>query len=453
MRKGLLGLGVFAFLAVGVGLWAYAGWTRPADPDTYSFAAAEYGTAEELVSATGLLQARDVLPVGTELAGKVIEVRADFNQTVQEGDVLLRLDDRMAKQRLKQADLGVEAARVALKQAEAARDTAKKTVDREKQRSPEVRLQVDLDLAVSQQKQAEVAVEAAEVKLKEAEESRRQAELALDLLTVRVPVLSDNSTADARPSGLGSLAAVDDAPPQKRSFLVLERKVSLNQQIGPPASGHLFSLAGSLERMQVHAQVAEGDINLIRRGLPTRFTLTGAADERSYQATVEDIHLVPVTERGAVFYKVLLDVPNQRRPDSDEWLLRPGLTATVEIVRRQHEHAWKVPASALALQMDQAPSDAARAKLDSWEARPDRASWRPVWVLDGQGKPYPMFVRTGGANAKGETGIQDTASSEALEWDPELHPDPSNPGSLPKFIIAMPSGKKSGWFNAPKIKF
>src|SRR5262249_61463502 len=119
-------------------------------------------------------------------------------------------------------------------------------------------LQVDWDMASSQQRQAELGAGAAGVKLKTAEESRRKAELALDLLPVRVPVLTDNSTADARPSGLGALATVDDGPPQKRSFLVLERKVSLNQQIGPPAPGHLFSLAGPLERMPVPPQRAGG---------------------------------------------------------------------------------------------------------------------------------------------------------------------------------------------------
>ena len=64
---------------------------------------------------------------------------------------------------------------------------------------------------------------------------------------------------------IGTLAPEGTTPPRKRSFIVLDRKVSLNQEIGPPASAQLFTLAGSLDRMQVVTQVVEGDIFKIRR--------------------------------------------------------------------------------------------------------------------------------------------------------------------------------------------
>ena len=36
----------------------------------------------------------------------------------------------------------------------------------------------------------------------------------------------------------------------------------------------LFTLAGGLEHMQVLAQVAEGDVNKVTRGLPVEFTVS-----------------------------------------------------------------------------------------------------------------------------------------------------------------------------------
>ena len=45
----------------------------------------------------------EVIPVGTEASGKVIEVAADFNQIVSEGDLLVRLDDRAADPRERHA--------------------------------------------------------------------------------------------------------------------------------------------------------------------------------------------------------------------------------------------------------------------------------------------------------------------------------------------------------------
>ena len=58
--------------------------------------------------------------------------------------------------------------------------------------------------------------------------------------------------------------------------------------------------------------------------------------------TVSEVRLTPVSDRGAVYYPVLIDVVNQHEP-SGQWLLRPGLTATVDIVTSAHDPAWKMP--------------------------------------------------------------------------------------------------------------
>ena len=288
--------------------WLVAAAGKNADPEEYTFVTAEHGRAAETISATGTVQAREVFPVGTELAGKVVEICADFNQVVEEGDVLLRLDDRAARQRLKQADVSVELAQVALKQAEAERDTADKAYERERTRPVEVRRQADLDVVESQLRSAQVAVEAAGVRIREAEEARRQAELALEMTVVRVPVLtpevegSSGYTAASARNGIGALSPKTPTERPKRSFVVLERKVTLNQQLAPPLSGHLFTLAGGLEQMQVLAQVAEGDLTKIKQGLPVEFTVSGAGDaEPVFHGQVEEIRLTPINDRGAVF--------------------------------------------------------------------------------------------------------------------------------------------------------
>ncbi|HLH28418.1 MAG TPA: HlyD family efflux transporter periplasmic adaptor subunit, partial [Acidimicrobiales bacterium] len=381
-----------------------------------------------------------------------------FNQVVREGDVLLRLDDRMARRKLRQAEIAVDLANVSVKQAEATRDTASKALQRVRDLSPEIRHQTDVDVAENHLRAAEVGVEAARVRVQEAEEARRQAELGLKLLTVRAPVLgpdpSNGSASLPPPGGVGALAA-DTAPAEgrsARSFTVLDRHVSLNQEVGPPASAQLFTLAGSLERMQVVAQVVEGDINKIRRGLEADFTVAGGDGDAAFKGTVEEIRLVPTSDRGAVFYKVVVDVRNQRDPLGGDWRLRPGLTASVDFVRRVHDPVWKMPSAALNFQPDPATlTEAAKARL----AEAPDARWNTVWVVGPDEKPWPLFVRTGGVNGRGEPGIQDTQASEVLEWDPTLKsaPDPKDPASYPRVIIAAPPAKKSGLFNPPNIKF
>ena len=441
--------------------WLVVAAGKNADPEEYTFVTAEHGRAAETISATGTVQVREVFPVGTELAGKVVEICADFNQVVEEGDVLLRLDDRAARQRLKQADVSVELARVALKQAEAERDTADKAQERERTRPAEVRRQADLDVVESQLRSAQVAVEAAVVRIREAEEARRQAELALEMTVVRVPVLtsevegSSGYTASTARNGVGALSPVTPIERPKRSFVVLERNVTLNQQLAPPQSGHLFTLAGGLEQMQVLAQVAEGDLTKIKQGLPVEFTVSGAGDaEPVFHGEVAEIRLTPISDRGAVFYKVLIDVQNEVNPATKEWRLRPGQTATVDILRRVHESVWKMPSAALNFQPEGELSGAARAKLAAWQARPDFAQWRTVWTLGTDGKPQPLFVRVGGKASNGEPGVQDSQFSEVLGWEPELspRPDAKDKATYPRLIIGMPVAKKGGLFNPPKIK-
>jgi hypothetical protein len=241
-----------------------------------------------------------------------------------------------------------------------------------------------------------------------------------------------------------------------RKFLVLERKVSLGQLISPPASGHLFTLAGGLDVVQIEAQVAEGDVSKVVKGLTAEFTVASYSDtDLRFQGQVTDVRLSPVNDRGAVFYKVILEARNERDPASKRWRLTPGLTATVDIVRRRHERAWKMPALALSFQPDEAKlSESARAKIRRWQDVKDRDHWKPVWVVGKDHTPWPIFVRTGGEDSKGEAGIRDPSfTTEVLEWDPDLavKPEPGNLATYPQVIIAAPA-EKSGLFNRPAIK-
>jgi HlyD family secretion protein len=454
---------VFLLLCITASLGATIYWlVRAREPvtevDQYTLAPAEFGRAAEVVSATGLVQARDVFQVGTELAGKVTEVLADFNQVVKEGDVLLRLDDRMARQKLKQAEVAVELAKVSVKQAEANRDAAAKALERVRELSPEVRRQTDVDVAESQLRVAEAGIEAAGVRVRESEEARRQAELGLRLHTIRAPVLGPDTARGSASltgvAGVGSLASDSIAPGEqdRRSFTVLDRNVSLNQEVSPPAAARLFELAGSLDRMQVHVQVVEGDINKIRRGMEADFTVPGREGEISFKGSVDEVRMVPTSDRGAVYYRVIVDVRNSRDATSGEWQLRPGLTASVEFVCRAHEHAWRVPGAALNFQPDAATlTDAARERLTQL---PD-ARWRTVWVVGADDRPWPVFVRCGGVNERGDAAIQDTQASEVFEWDATLRPAPDqhDPASFPRLIVAAPPARKTGLFSAPRVKF
>jgi HlyD family secretion protein len=460
VKKLLSVLVLIALALAGVAWWWSAEHERAADAENYSQTSIDFGPLTEVISATGVVQPRDVYAVGSEAAGKVVAVLADFNQVVEEGEVLARLDDRVARDRLAQARLGVEMAQAGVRQAQAARDNAARLVERERNRSPELRRQTDVDLVEGNLRSADAALEGARVKVREAEEGRRQAEYALSLTEIRAPVLAHPGDASASASspargGVGALAPEGANPKQRRSFVVLDRKVSVNQMVGPPLSAQLFTLASDLEHVQVVAQVVEGDVVKVRRGQRARFTITGSGDaDPAIEAKVTEVRLTPASDHGAVYYKAVLEAHNERDAASGEWKLRPGQTASVDVIRRSHEAVWKMPAAALNFQPDDAVlTEAARAKLQRWQVQLDHELWRAVWVTTSDHKPWPVFVRVGGKNAKGEEGIQDGQFTEVLEWDPELRPvpEPNNAAGWPRPIIGMPPPRK-GWFTPPQVK-
>jgi HlyD family secretion protein len=415
---------------VALGLAGAAWWLRnrsegPPPADAYTLMPVERGRIAEVVNATGFVQPREVYSVGTELAGKVVAVLADYNDTVEEGQVLARLDDHSACELLDQAESALSLARVGLRQAESERDRAREAVAFLRKQSPEVRNQLELDLAEGKLKGAEIAIDAARVRVRQAEQARERARRGLRLTVVRAPVLSRESGSPGKP-GVGTLAEEGQGGPEKRSFVVLERKVSLNQMIGPPASGHLFTLASDLGEVRIRAQVVEADIHRIRPGLPAACTISGAdEDSPPFDASVEEVRLTPTGERGAVFYSVMLGARNRHNPTSGAWSLRPGQTVSVDLL-----------------------SDRARAKVRGGPPGGHPEHWKTVWVPGPDNRPWPVFVRTGGKDSRGEPGIQDGQFTEVLEWEPGW----KAPAALPQVIIGIPSAKKRGLFKLPKIK-
>src|SRR5262249_10370844 len=242
--------------------------------DEYKVAAVEFGTLIEPVSATGTIQPRDTLIVGAEVPGRVVEVAVDRNQTVGEGDVLLRLDDQLAQEKRKQAERGVAAARAQLESAKATRDAAEKAFKKMQALPDTVGLKKELDAAQYQFVSAVAGVSAAENQVQAAEDGLEAADLIVKRHTVRVPFRVDPETCAHGGPGVGALATSEPQSCPKRRYFVLDRKVNLNQDVAPPQSASLFTLAEDLTQVRIQAQVAEGDIGKVRAGMEATFTVS-----------------------------------------------------------------------------------------------------------------------------------------------------------------------------------
>src|SRR5262249_12955788 len=155
----------------------------------------------------------DVLVVGSELPGTVVELAANINDVVAEGAVLLKLDDRKARLEVEKAQDAGDAAKAGTAPAEAAPEAAQRDPKYQQDTAKAGGVRAERERAQAQVRAAKAGVQVARSKLRLAQTAQRQAQLGLDLTRVRVP-----ATTDASPGG---------APPAGRRYLVTERKVQL----------------------------------------------------------------------------------------------------------------------------------------------------------------------------------------------------------------------------------
>lgn len=438
---------VMMVIAAALGTAAY--WVKTSyhsgSENGYTFEPVQFGSLTEVVSATGLLQPQDVAAVVSDIPGRVVEVKADFNDFVTVGQPLLKLDDALANLKVQEADDAVQQAQAALQAVQAQNKGAESALKFQK-KIEAAGFNKDLIKAEADVLASSAAVEVAKSKISQAKTAQQQARLALDRTIVKAPITGT----------------------------IIDKQVFLGQPVGPimPSSigqgkeiasalgssgGPLFIIAKDLKKMQVHAQIGEVDISKLRVGLPASFTVYAYSDgDIHFDGKVEQIRLKPIMIQGsAVFFTTIIDVENKRDADSknaQQWMLRPGMTANVEIIRRNHDKVWKAPVSALNFPLDEHyQTEAAKTKIAEWDKKKNREDWKLVWVMDAHKKPWPIFVRIGGVSANGETGIKDGQYNEVLEWDPSFEPKPdaAAPQTYPQLIITAPPATKPGFFDRP----
>jgi HlyD family secretion protein len=451
VKKLLLFLLILGGALAGLAYWISHPRTVRFNESTFTYAPVEHGNLVESVSATGTVQPRDVILVSSEASGTVLEVYAEINDIVEEGATLLKLDDRLASLKLEQARAKVKSAEADVARAQTLEDAAKKTWDLQQELKGKGISRPELEAAEEQWQAARAAVKAAQAKVQEAQTGQKLAQLGLDLTRVKVPVTREvlPALADGALTPIGLLPAGEQSN-GKRKYLIIDSKVKRGQLIGPPVSANLFTLASDLGQIEVHTQVNEADIGSVRKGQEASFTVTAYSEEdRRFHGKVKEIRPMPTNVQGAVYYNTVIEVKNQKDPTTNEWQLRPGMTASVDIVRREHKNVWKVPTAALNLQLDPLyQSDAARAHLAEWSQRKDHEDWKPIWTWDRErGRLWPIFVRIGGRNKAGETGIKDNQFNEVLEWEPGREPAAGSAG--PQVITNAPPARKPGLFDQP----
>ena len=284
----------------GVGGWFHFRAANGNGAPQYKTTALERGDIVQTVTANGSLGAVQTVAVGSEVSGKIIELFADFNSAVTNGQVLARLDASTYERELEQAEAELESAKASLKLAQANFKRA------EELRVLELVSQADYD-------QAEATMAQAQASLQVREASLSKVRVDLEKTTIFSPM----------------------------DGVVISRAVDVGQTVAASLNAPtLFTIAQDLRQMRIEAQISEADVGGVEDGQAVNFTVD-AYPARTFTGLVSQVRYEPVTNQGVVNYIAIVDV------DNGDLKLRPGMTANASVVTAKRENALRLPNSAL----------------------------------------------------------------------------------------------------------
>ncbi len=350
LRLGLLLLIAGAGIVGGLALWW---WLAPGPPPIhYKTALLDRGPISAFVTATGTVNPVISVQVGSQVSGKIKTLFADFNSVVTKGQVIAQIDPAIFESRVKQAKASLRNAKGSLVKAQTALAQRKLELDRMTiLRRQEFVAQADLDLAKTNFRDAEAQVEVIHAQVDQAQATLANAELDLGYTTIYSPV----------------------------NGIVVSRNVDVGQTVVSSfQTPTLFVIAQDLTRMQVNANVSESDIGGVAEGKDAGFTVD-AYPKEPFKGIVTQVRNAPISIQNVVTYDVVIEVDNR------ELKLKPGMTANVSIVTARKDEALRVPNAALRFKPIGMPIE--KKKTD-------------VWLLDGQGRPQSVSVKTGIADAQ-----------------------------------------------------
>jgi HlyD family secretion protein len=123
--------------------------------------------------------------------------------------------------------------------------------------------------------------------------------------------------------------------------VVLTRNVDPGQIVASSLQAPvLFVIAEDLRRMELRVDIDEADVGKVKVGQTATFSVDAYPD-RKFPAEIRDIRFGSEVVQGVVTYKAVLTI------DNTDLMIRPGMTATAEIVVNEVKDALMVPNAAL----------------------------------------------------------------------------------------------------------
>ncbi|MFU8861327.1 MAG: efflux RND transporter periplasmic adaptor subunit [Cyclonatronaceae bacterium] len=313
MKSKKINLALFLLIIAIATYWGITQYSSGSDglPPLHTVTA-DRGEVSQRVVAHGSLQPVQKVTVGSQVSGIVDELFVDFNSRVRRGQVIAQIDPSTFAAAASSARAELEAAEAALNLARVQHRRVQELRDNQFVSASEV----DQVTANMQQAEAQLSVR---------RHALERAERELERCTITSPT----------------------------DGIVISRNVDVGQTVAASLSAPvLFEIATDLSQMYIHANVSEADIGTVRERQHVRFRVD-AHRERNFTGEVIQVRNAPLVVDNVVHYETIIAVNN------DEGLLKPGMTAEVNIITAEVTDALRVRNTALRARLPDAirPAD------------------------------------------------------------------------------------------------
>lgn len=375
-RRVVIGVVVATILVLGL-WWAFSG--NGNGEVSYVTEPAAVDHLVVTVSANGRLQPTNEVEVGSELSGILDIVTVDYNDHVTKGQLLAKLDVSKLTAEALQSAAELEVAKAVLEEAKATVVEAEAEV---------ARLQA-VRVASGGRVPSAQDMDAATATAARARATRTNAEAQIALAQAKL----DFDTTNLEKAEIRSPI----------NGIVLSREVEAGQTIAASLQTPvLFKLAEDLTQMELEVDVDEADVGQVHENQTATFTVDAYPD-RKFPARITQLRYASEVVENVVSYKAVLEVAN---PDL---ALRPGMTATAEIVVAEIDDALLVPNAALRFVPPAETADDRDLLQKLVPFGPRRAprtrekltaeSLRTLYVLE-DGKPKQVEIETGATDGQ-----------------------------------------------------
>ena len=303
------------------------------------------GSIDQGVAATGTINPKNTVEVGTQISGIIEGVFVDYNDTVQVGTLLAIVDSSIIDANIEQLEANLSAAEAVFKASES-------------KYAREKRLHAQNFISISTLENTEKLFLESKSRLALAQAELKREKRNKTFTNITSPI----------------------------SGVVMEKKIDVGQTVAARfQTPTLFKIAADLNSMQIEALVSEADIGQVKRGQRVKF-FVDAFFEELFEGTVELIRLEPKVEQGVVNYIVVINV------DNEEKKLLPGMTAQATIITSSKEGVQLVPLAAVRFKP---PNDVSLEKTEQDGENVSSTDSATVYSPDNRGNLLEYQIETG----------------------------------------------------------